>query len=91
MYYDENLSLSEIAEQEGISRSAVHDSLKSARRKLEEYESHLHILDKTLRTEAAERSVEVLIGKLHEGELPEQDLLDALCCIRKQIEDTYGL
>ena len=38
LYHEENLSLAEIAEEFGISRVAVHDSLKSAEKSLAEYE-----------------------------------------------------
>ena len=41
LYHEENLSLSEIAEEQGISRAAVHDALKSAERNLAEYEERL--------------------------------------------------
>jgi predicted DNA-binding protein YlxM (UPF0122 family) len=45
LYYDENLSLSEIAAQHDISRQAVHDAIKHGRRALFRYESTLHLLD----------------------------------------------
>lgn len=41
LYHEEDLSLAEIAEEFGISRAAVHDSLKSAERQLAEYEDKL--------------------------------------------------
>ena len=41
LYYEENLSLSEIAEEQGISRAAVHDALKSAEKNLITYEEKL--------------------------------------------------
>ena len=40
----EDLSLSEIAEQEGISRQGVHDSLKRALAALHNYEDTLHLV-----------------------------------------------
>ena len=40
-YLNEDLSLSEIAEREGISRQGVRDALKRAGEQLEEYESKL--------------------------------------------------
>ena len=43
LYHEENLSLSEIAEEQGISRAAVHDALKSAEHNLREYENKLGI------------------------------------------------
>ena len=45
-YYLFDLSLSEIAEEKKISRSAVNDALSKALKKLNEYESKLHLLEK---------------------------------------------
>ena len=38
LYHEENLSLSEIAQEYDISRQAVHDTLKKAEQALSEYE-----------------------------------------------------
>ena len=46
LYYEENLSLSEIAENLQITRSAVGNTVKIVEKKLEEYEKKLHILAK---------------------------------------------
>ena len=43
LYYEENLSLSEIAENLKISRSAVHNTVKIVERKLENYEQKLRV------------------------------------------------
>ena len=43
-YYREDLSLLEISELEGISRSAVHDTIKRCREELRKYEDQLHML-----------------------------------------------
>ncbi len=53
LYHEENLSLSEIAEEYGISRQGVHDTLKKAEQALEEYERKLKLVDKLMRTEEA--------------------------------------
>ena len=45
-YYDEDLSLSEIAEELDVSRNAVYDNLKRAVNALEDYEKKLHLLQK---------------------------------------------
>ena len=42
MYFNLDLTVSEIAEQKGISRQGVSECLSSARRQLEEYEEKLH-------------------------------------------------
>ena len=46
LYYGEDYSLQEIAEQYGISRSAVLDNLKKCEKALEEYEEKMGLLDK---------------------------------------------
>lgn len=46
LYYAEDLSLSEIAEDLNVSRNAVYDNLKRAVHLLEEYEEKLHLLYK---------------------------------------------
>ncbi len=45
-YYEEDLSLAEIAEEFNISRNAVFDQIKRATAMLEEYEEKLQLLDK---------------------------------------------
>ena len=39
-----DLSLGEIAEEQGISRQAVHDMIRRSTKKLEEYENTLHLM-----------------------------------------------
>ena len=46
-YYFNDLSLSEIAENNNVSRNAVHNQLKIAIEKLEFYEEKLKLLDKS--------------------------------------------
>ena len=45
-YYFDNLSLSEIAENENVSRNAIHNQLKIMEEKLIEYEEKLKLLDR---------------------------------------------
>ena len=51
MYHEDDMSLSEIAEEFEVSRAAVHDSLRSAERLLCSYEDKLGILADYLRKE----------------------------------------
>lgn len=46
MYYSEDLSLVEIAENLGISRQAVHDLLRRGEKLLDDYEEKLRLLQK---------------------------------------------
>lgn len=45
-YYFNNLSLSEIAENHGITRNAIHNQLRKVKEKLEYYEKNLQLVDK---------------------------------------------
>lgn len=46
LYYDQNLSLGEIAEEYGISRQAVYDLLRRTEKSLESYEDRLGLVAK---------------------------------------------
>jgi len=63
LYYNQDLSLGEIAAEVGISRQGVRDSIKKAEEELFFFEDRLHLLqkDKTV-AEAAERLL-ALIGE----------------------------
>ena len=44
LYFNKDLTVSEIAEEKGISRQAVSDCLKGCKKQLEEYEEKLNVL-----------------------------------------------
>ena len=48
-YYQEDLSLSEIANENNVSRAAVQKTIKNVLDKLKHYEDMLHIYDKNVR------------------------------------------
>lgn len=50
-YFFDNLTLQEISENEGVSRNAVHKTLKEVEEKLMEYESKLQLLGKRKKLE----------------------------------------
>lgn len=47
-FYFNDLSLGEMAKEQGISRQGVHDLVRRAAKALEEYESKLHLVEKFL-------------------------------------------
>ena len=51
-YYFDNLSLSEISENDGKSRNAVHKCIKSSSMKLYEYEDKLKLYEKRCKLES---------------------------------------
>ena len=63
LYHEENLSLSEIAAEFGISRQAVHDTLKKAEQALTEYEDKLGLVE---RLESSKRVIAGIDEKIDE-------------------------
>ena len=61
LYHEENLSLSEIAEEFGISRQGVHDALKNGEKALNEYEEKLGLVDKFQRSSDAVKRIDTII------------------------------
>lgn len=53
LYYDDDLSLGEIASQYGVSRQAVYDILKRSSQALEEFESKLQLVERFQRRQSA--------------------------------------
>lgn len=45
-YYHEDLSLQEIADNNGVSKNAIYDTLKRTESLLEDYEAKLHLVEK---------------------------------------------
>lgn len=60
-YYDKDLSLSEIAENEAITRQAVRDILKKGENKLFELEKKLNIMEKSFKQE---EKIAIILSKL---------------------------
>ena len=90
MYHEDDMSLSEIAEELEVSRAAVHDSLRSAERLLCSYEDKLGILDDYLRKEKLADELRTHISEAREllakdmAERKSKDELDR--CLAKAAE-----
>lgn len=67
-YYNDDLSLAEIAENVGITRQAVRDNIKNTEKKLYELESKLKILEKFNKSKEVLSNVMQMndIGKIKE-------------------------
>jgi len=48
-YIQDNLSISEIAEEAGISRQGIHDMVRRCRGILEDYEDKLHLVERFIK------------------------------------------
>ena len=64
-----DLSLGEIANEEGISRQGVHDMIKRCNKTLEEYEQKLHLVEKFLNIRAQVKQIRVLAREYHSDEI----------------------
>jgi len=65
-YYDEDLSLAELAEPLGISRQAVHDSIRRGERQLEQLEERMGIAQRLTACRAQFDEIEALCRALPE-------------------------
>ncbi len=66
LYYNEDLSLAEIAAHSGITRQGVRDSIKRAEGQLLEYEERLHLAERFRRIEGVLSSI---VGEAEQIEL----------------------
>lgn len=78
-----DFSLAEIASEEGISRQGVHDMVKRCTKKLQGYESKLHLVEKFLH-------IKENVGQIHERakqfqQCPNENILDEIEKISNQI------
>ena len=80
-----DLSLSEIADEHGISRQGVHDLIKRVTKLLNDYESKLHLIEKFMDTKEKVHEINELtnqylttkdIKQIHEIQNIAQEILD---------------
>jgi predicted DNA-binding protein YlxM (UPF0122 family) len=67
----EDYSLSEVAEDLGISRQGIHDMIKRCNHTLEEYESRLHLVEKFLCIRKQVQKIKELAVGYNAGEITE--------------------
>jgi uncharacterized protein len=88
MYYNDDLSLSEIAEQQDISRQGVYDTLKRAEKTLFEYEDKLGLVNRFLQQKESLSEINTMLDKILEIEENDVGLIkDELENIKIYIEN----
>lgn len=65
----DDLSLSEIAKDAGISRQGVHDLIKRCNKILEEYEAKLHLVERFLSIKEKVHQIDGLLAEAEEDQL----------------------
>ncbi|QHI73201.1 YlxM family DNA-binding protein [Aminipila terrae] len=78
LYHEENLSLSEIAQEFSISRQGVHDALKNAEKALHEYEQKLGLVRKFTKTREAVLQIDSRLDMLIRENKNNKDLINKL-------------
>ncbi|MFZ5639908.1 MAG: YlxM family DNA-binding protein [Bacillota bacterium] len=83
LYYEQNLSLGEIAEELGVSRQAVHDIIRRGEKVLESYEQKLGLVAKFLNERSKLNEASELLKKYKSTNNP--DTLDQLSAVIKEV------
>jgi hypothetical protein len=86
LHHEDNYSLSEIAEEFGISRQGVHDAVKKAEKALHQYESKLGLVGKFAAAEKAVREADSEIERLIQENSQNRPLSDRLRHLRAMID-----
>jgi len=88
MYYNNDLSLGEISEQQGISRQGVYDTLKRAERTLYQYEEKLGLVDRFLKQkQSMEKIIEMLEELIDEDGYDRDNIKNKLNDIKEYISN----
>lgn len=83
-YYNNDLSLSEIAENNNITRQAVRDNIKKGEKKLFEYEEKLNFMKRTLNQE---KKIEKALSELTkiQKDYSDKQIANVLETIKKEL------
>jgi len=91
LYHEENLSLSEIAANLGVSRQAVHIAVNKSREELEEYEEKLGLVKKYAAYEKAYAEIagkiDVILKEKADSVLFDPDVAKVLRRIKKLVKE----
>lgn len=85
LYHEDDYSLGEIAENIGISRQGVYDTVRKSEKILREYEDKLKLLARFKEKEKENHLVNQLLNKIIETHEEDNKLIDALLEIKKII------
>ena len=84
-YYNNDLSLSEIAENEGITRQAVRDNLKKGENKLFEFEVKLSIMKATITKQETIADILSEITKIN-SKMSDKEIAEILENVKEKLQ-----
>ena len=85
-----DLSVSEIAVDRGISRQGVHDMMKRCDKILKGYEDKLHLIDKFLKTKEMVADINRLANGMKNGDASrQQEYLDEIESVSREILEYF--
>jgi len=83
-YYNQDLSLAEIASEMDVSRQGVRNFIKTGEQHLAEFEEKLNLAEKFITINKIANKMEKLVQTLPEGEI-KSGLLSDIDCIKSQL------
>jgi len=86
LHFDEDMSLAEIAEHEGVSRQAVHDAIRRGEAALESMEAENGLLASRMTLLHAVDMLEGLLEGLRSGQVPDKAALEAAAAQLEQVK-----
>ena len=87
LYHEENLSLSEIAQEFGISRQGVHDALKSGENAFAQYEEKLGLLQKIEKQQAGILGLQRAVNVFKDIEIQDVRISEALSQMERAMKE----
>ncbi len=85
MYYEENYSLAEIANMQGISKVAVHDSLKHSEKRLHSYEEMLQLMQKHMELGLIVKKTAIKVDDMINSNVDNRKLIEDLTNLKSEL------
>lgn len=85
LYFNNDLSLSEIAENSSTSRQAIHDTIKRCEKLLYEYEKKLQLMEKSKKIKIVKNNIEENLKELYK--LKETEINEVIYKIESELKE----
>ncbi|MEL7609819.1 MAG: YlxM family DNA-binding protein [Bacillota bacterium] len=91
LHVNEDLSLAEIAEREGISRQGVHDAIRRAQAQLDMMEQELKLLERTRKVSLLAQELRAMIAGAELSGALKDALLNRIGEMEQSMEEPHGV